>query len=394
MNKQRLASIDVFRAITMYLMVFVNSLWTVNGVPQWLEHAPAEADDMGFSDVIFPAFLFIVGLSIPFAIENRLSKGESKGLIFRHILLRSLALIVMGFFHVNMENYSNESLLPKSIWILIITIAFFFIWLDYKTERQKKWQPFLQITGVLLLILMAVLYKGVSHDGNIVWMRSQWWGILGLIGWAYLLCASIVLAGKAKLNVVIITLLFFLAFNIAFHSGWLSSVSPVISIGILDLGNASNSFLVMCGVLIALLYKRMNGKWNILMTYFILLAAALFIFGFVTRPLWGISKIRATPSWIAICAGISVVFFLLLAFITDKKEKRHWFAIIKPAGTSTLTCYLLPYLYMVIFMMLIDIRLPLFLRTGMVGIIKCLLFALLIVLLTGVLEKKKIRLKI
>ena len=63
--KGRIASIDVFRALTMFLMVFVNDLWTDIGIPAWLEHAPANADAMGFSDIIFPSFL-LVGLSLPF----------------------------------------------------------------------------------------------------------------------------------------------------------------------------------------------------------------------------------------------------------------------------------------------------------------------------------------
>ncbi len=76
--KQRLASIDVFRALTMFLMIFVNDLWSLTNIPQWLEHTQAHEDGMGLADVVFPAFLFIVGLSIPFAIGNRWSKGASQ----------------------------------------------------------------------------------------------------------------------------------------------------------------------------------------------------------------------------------------------------------------------------------------------------------------------------
>ena len=76
------------------------------------------------------------------------------------------------------------------------------------------------------------------------------------------------------------------------------------------------------------------------------------------------------------------------------KGKQKWFDIIKPAGTSTLTCYLLPYYYYAIFISLLGLRLPLELRTGAVGIVKSLLFALLIVSITGLLEKKRLRLKL
>ncbi len=70
----RVASIDVFRALTMFLMIFVNDFWTLSGVPKALQHAGANDDFIGFSDVIFPAFLFIVGLSIPLAVTTRRKK--------------------------------------------------------------------------------------------------------------------------------------------------------------------------------------------------------------------------------------------------------------------------------------------------------------------------------
>ncbi|HJY22518.1 MAG TPA: DUF5009 domain-containing protein [Hanamia sp.] len=393
MNKSRLGSIDVLRALVMFFMVFVNDLWTIKGVPAWLEHAPGRADAMGFSDIIFPAFLFIVGLSIPFAIKNRIARGQSHSDIFKHILLRALALIVMGFFHVNMESYSDASLLPEAVWEILITLGFFLIWLEYKDDKIKKYKTWLQGTGILLLVFMAFLYNGNSNDGW-GWMQPHWWGILGLIGWAYLLCASIILWGGEKMNIIIGSLLFFIFFNAASQLGWIDFLSPFTQYGILDLGNASNSTLVMAGVLVAVIYRNQPASFSKLIAWLFGIALMLFLFGFLTRPLWGISKIRATPSWTTICAGISILAFTMLIYIVDKKGKQNWFEIIKPAGTSTLTCYLLPYFHEAIFISLFGWRLPMFLRTGAIGIIKCLVFALIIVLITGWLEKRKIRLRI
>lgn len=68
---QRILSIDILRALTMVLMIFVNDFWTLEGVPFWMEHRKPGVDGIGLSDVVFPAFLFIVGLSLPYAISNR-----------------------------------------------------------------------------------------------------------------------------------------------------------------------------------------------------------------------------------------------------------------------------------------------------------------------------------
>jgi predicted acyltransferase len=49
-----------------------------------------------FYDIIMPLFLFIVGVVMPVAFENRLARGESKCIIYRHILLRVLKLYILG----------------------------------------------------------------------------------------------------------------------------------------------------------------------------------------------------------------------------------------------------------------------------------------------------------
>ncbi|MBP5387080.1 MAG: DUF5009 domain-containing protein, partial [Prevotella sp.] len=103
----RVASIDALRAITMMLMLFVNDIPALKGVPHWLFHAAADEDMLGFSDTIFPAFLFCVGMSVPFAIDNRLKRGDSQFGVLSHILWRSFALIVMGLFTLNCDAGSS-----------------------------------------------------------------------------------------------------------------------------------------------------------------------------------------------------------------------------------------------------------------------------------------------
>ena len=104
----RIASIDIVRALTMVLMIFVNDLGSLKNIPLWLEHVKPGVDGIGLADVVFPAFLFIVGLSLPFAMENRRQKGDSELQLVKHVLLRSIALLVMGLFQMRM-NDKHES---------------------------------------------------------------------------------------------------------------------------------------------------------------------------------------------------------------------------------------------------------------------------------------------
>src|SRR3954467_10806306 len=89
----RVASIDIVRALTMVLMIFVNDLGSLKNIPPWLEHVAPGVDGMGLADTVFPAFLFIVGLSLPFAVEGRRKKGDKEIQLVKHVLVRTIALL-------------------------------------------------------------------------------------------------------------------------------------------------------------------------------------------------------------------------------------------------------------------------------------------------------------
>jgi predicted acyltransferase len=373
----------------MFLMIFVNDLWTLTDIPGWLEHKAASEDGMGLADVVFPAFLFIVGLSIPWAIEARINKGHSRIRILRHIAERSFALLVMGVFMVNLENINaSELLINKSYWQVLMTLGFFMIWNNYRGKVLGRIPPnAVKIAGVCILIFLAVVYKGGSAD-NPHWMRTHWWGILGLIGWGYLVNALLYLGLRHRLGwMVLATIVFYLLNVNEFFSPFNFNLRIVVS--------ASNHVSVMTGMLvtIVLINLREKGQMKYLLPVLSGLALLLFVFGFGTRPLWGISKIMATPSWTAICAGISTISFAILHIIADRLKLTRWADIIAPAGNSTLTCYLVPYYAYAIFA-LTDLQLPALLISGTIGLIKSLIFSLLIILVTGWLGKIKISLKI
>jgi len=388
----RIASIDIFRALTMFLMIFVNDLWTLNNIPEWLGHAKAAEDRMGLSDWVFPGFLFIVGLSIPFAIQARQKKGQTKVRIFWHIIKRSFALIVMGFFMVNLENINGDLLsYSKYIWQLLMALAFVMIWNIYPDNKAFKKIPqwVMEVLGVIVLIILAATFKGGSAEEP-HWMTPHWWGILGIIGWAYFLCATIYLFIGEKILYIILVLIVFHILNVMEFTSILGVRFPI-----RIMVSASNHVSVTSGILATLLYihygkRHQPGRF---LGYLLLFAVISVVYGFLTRPEWGISKIRATPSWTAICAGISFFAFGTLYIISDLLKKTSWASIVGPAGRSTLTCYLVPYFYYAI-MAMVGIYLPDALKTGYIGIVKTLLFAYLIIYITGLMEKVNIRLKI
>jgi hypothetical protein len=253
----------------------------------------------------------------------------------------------------------------------------------------------LQGVGILLLVAMAILFTGRGNDdNNTVWLKPYWWGILGLIGWAYLLCALIFLFSKVSLRVLIAALFFFLLFNIAANAGWLRFLDDIKNY-IWIVGDGSMPALTMGGIVTAVVFRQLETKEKRKLLWMTMagMAISMLLLGYALRPYWGISKIRATPSWVMICTALCVICFALLIYLVDMKKKQKWFEIIKPAGTSTLTCYLLPYIHYAL-LNLIGISLPMILRTGLIGITKSLLYALIIILVAGQLEKFRIRLRV
>jgi heparan-alpha-glucosaminide N-acetyltransferase len=391
LKNRRLSSIDAFRALTMLLMIFVNDLELDFNVPVWLEHAREGEDRLGLADTVFPAFLFIVGLSIPLAMKAGLERGATKTITLMHILRRSFALLVMGFFLVNYEEFTKgPALVSRFGFLLIICLAFFFIWLVYP-ERWPAWRKWLfRGIGVAALVFMALIYKGGTPD-HPMGLKPHWWGILGLIGWCYLVCALLYFVIGDRLAVLFLCFLYFFGLSVLAHTiepDWLHYISP---------GSGGLSAFTMAGILTTVYYQRMTQKDNAKKGLGILaaLVPVLLILGFVVRPLGGIAKLGVTPSWILLCTGISIGCVAILGMVVDIKGKSDWYRLIRPAGTITLTCYLLPDIHFAILKLVgHSAQLPEVIRTGWVGVGKSFVFAFLIVLLTGVLEKKKIRLSV
>src|ERR1700731_3864592 len=99
----RVVSIDIFRGLTMAVMIFVNELSEVHGLPWWTYHAPASVDVMTYVDMVFPFFLFSVGMSLPLSVSQRLKRNPSQPALWMHVLLRFAGLLALGLILANAE---------------------------------------------------------------------------------------------------------------------------------------------------------------------------------------------------------------------------------------------------------------------------------------------------
>ncbi|WP_257658437.1 heparan-alpha-glucosaminide N-acetyltransferase domain-containing protein [Parapedobacter lycopersici] len=390
----RIASIDILRALTMVLMIFVNDLWSLNNIPDWLGHVERGVDGMGLADTIFPAFLFIVGMSLPFAIRARRKQGATPWQLVQHVLVRTVALLAMGVFLVNGESINAAAMpIPRWLWNPLCCIAFILIWNSYPKTLSRSLVYGLKGLGIATLLVLAVIYRGGTPE-TLQYFAPKWWGILGLIGWSYLASALVVILSGDRLAGLLIGWLLFAVLSLCsaanlIPTGGIFSLIPHAILG------GTLPGLAMGGVLTAVTFRHYQKQQRqVKMTLiFILAAAVLVALAGLTRPYWGIAKLGETPAWLFLCSAITLLAFVVIYWIADGYGKQNWFNLIRPAGTDTLLCYLIPYLLYALFR-LVNFRFPPELLTGAVGLAKSLALAMCCVFITHGLNKAGIRLKL
>ena len=391
--ERRNGAIDMLRGLTMFLMVLVNDLWTVGNVPTWIKHTAATHDGMGLSDMVFPMFLFSVGMSIPYALERRFSKGQPGEGIFGHILSRTLALLLMGVFIVN----SEESFAPvlgygKGLYWVLMVIGFFLVWNHYpKNYRPKKW---LQVAGIIILAFLSITFR----NGEGGYFRSSWWGILGLIGWAYLFASTAWMLSRKKPWIIpllwlAVVLLNMLTTDLRDGSGLIDGGNFISDFArAIHLDNGSSVLMVLGGMVTTLADRRLSGKGVAPRICIGLVAAGILaLLGWGAHQFWITSKIIGTLPWCLYVSAISVALYTLLRYL-EKRDWTGWFKPLRPAGTATLTVYMMPYLFYALWAAL-SLSMPAWLGGG-VGILKCALFSMLCIAAAWLLGKGGLKLKI
>jgi len=401
---QRNVAIDILRALTMLLMIFVNDFWTITGVPEWMQHAKWNQDMLGLSDMVFPCFLFVVGMSIPLAIERRFSKGLSGVSTVGHILTRSLALLIMGVFIVN----SDAGVLPgigfsRTVYRILMVIGFLLIWNVYPHSENplvKRLYTLLKVIGILLLVYLAIIFR--DPEGGV--FQARWWGILGLIGWTYLVCTFVYLFTRDRLKYLVLVWLVFITLCIFLsttregtpflnlpHGNFLDEC-----LGILHIGNGALPAFTMGGIILSLIsmkYKHLdNPKKAIAIS---IIVASFLLAGFISHQFWIISKIQETPPWVFYCTAIAVGVYAILYWLVEK-GKAHWFNAIEVAGTATLTCYLIPYVVCNIpyHLLQMGIKVPEWITTGYIGLLNSAIYSFMVIGITYLLGHLYVKLKI
>ena len=348
----RLVSIDALRGLVMFTMIFVNDLAGVSPriVPPWLRHFKGRSG-MTFVDLVFPAFLFIVGLSIPFALGSRLERGEPWWKILRHVAVRTLSLLLIGILMVNNEVGARIAGWAPELWPALMLGCAIFAFCSISppgTKRKELWRTLSLIVrgaGLAGLLILAVVFRGEHGERIITFspfaIRTDWYGILGLIGWAYLVGAVVYLTFRARAAALLGCAALLLCFFPAAQTGlfdhfWLNRY--------VDLGTTlgSQASITVGGLLLVSILLppgRMGLGRRVRF-------ALLFVGGFAAAAwllggLYGINKNDATPSWCLWSCAITAALWLIFHFLADLGPIHPVAKVLAVAGQNVILAYLI-----------------------------------------------------
>ena len=173
---ERITSIDFFRGFTMFLLIgestqlfghlsSIENSSFIQFIATQLQHH--EWHGLHFWDLIQPFFMFIVGVAIPFAVANRIKKGDSRHRILLHAFKRSLLLLFLGWalycIGPGEIGFRFQNVLAQ------LSITYFVAFLV-----MRKSFSFQLIFSLVILLVVDLAYRFFPVDGfNHPWVAYQ-----------------------------------------------------------------------------------------------------------------------------------------------------------------------------------------------------------------------------
>jgi len=297
-TKKRLISLDAFRGFTIIGMIIVNTPGSWEFVFPPLRHA--SWNGLTPTDLVFPFFLFIVGVSIVLAYTKRLTSNAPKGELVKKIIKRSILIFVFGIalnlIGSNFEHFRIPGVLQR-IAIVFFVCSLMFLFTSFRTQIY---------TGIVLLVGYYLLMM-------LVWVPDVGSGVL--------------LPGKNLAAWIDSMTIPFYMYQGTWDPEGILSTLPAIATGITG----------MVAGYIVVSDKKIKDK-----------VIRLFVLGFfmtMVGEIWGwffpINKNIWTSSYVLYTSGLASMTWAVLIFIMDMKGYKKWAQFGVIFGTNAITAYVL-----------------------------------------------------
>jgi predicted acyltransferase len=344
----RLPSLDAFRGFVIAAMVFVNNL--SHKVPNWMRHMNDvygdKVDGYTFVDLVFPGFLFMVGFAIPLSFYSKMNQGVSSLKLLWRLLVRGCILLFLGLVMVNLEHDPglNEAVVGMSrpLYATLIYASIILLCLTQPktaSARRVKALKILKILSAFLLAFLLWIYRA-GDAGHLTWFQQQWWGILGLIGWAYMGSGILYLLFRGSSTALMGLMAFMACLDIGARHGLLGGLGMT-EMYFRDMFTV-HALVVTAGILLGNLFvgkeRPSQGK---VMAFLFTFGLGLYFASALLRPLYGINKNDGTVSWGLVAAAISCWVYLFFYWVIEVAKSRKWAEwTLIPVGQNALLAYI------------------------------------------------------
>ena len=161
--QKRLLSLDVLRGLTIAFMIMVNN----SGAGAWAQMRHSAWNGCTATDLVFPTFLFVVGVSIVFAYDARLAKGATRVQSAWHMARRAgilflLGIVVNGFPYFELTQLRIYGVLQR-IAVCYLLVGLFYLW------DQRVWTKVALLAAILVgywILLRWVPVPGAGMPGR------------------------------------------------------------------------------------------------------------------------------------------------------------------------------------------------------------------------------------
>jgi predicted acyltransferase len=178
-RQQRLVFLDVVRGLTVAFMILVNN----NGSEELAYWPLKHADWNGWTptDLVFPTFLFLVGIAIVFSTASRMARGEAKSALLVHTFRRAAILFALGILIHGFPHYPPATLriygVLQSIAVCYLVASILYLW-------DRRVVTLVSISAICLIgywILMRwVPVPGLTRTRGAAQIRARGPSISGL----------------------------------------------------------------------------------------------------------------------------------------------------------------------------------------------------------------------
>lgn len=388
----RLASLDLFRGLTVAGMLLVNNPGP-GGVYSPLEHASETPAWHGWTptDLVFPFFLFIMGVAIPFSFAKR-SATDSKLELFLHILARGVSLFLLGDFLYALPRSLPD--LPANFGYLtgvrvfvyaFLLLGFVLLLYPWKSRKVSITLPFIFLAAfviiwnVISVINTRAVTAGLSEKllgpGLLNPDHLRIPGVLQRIGAVYVAAASLALFCKRRgLIIASVALLTFYTLlmtcvsypSLAEHGQYVrnlwgeeDNLARYVDLAVFTTKAGGNhvygsypdpeGLLSTLPAIVTSLFGIFCGLWLRSDRPLADRCAALLSFGVlgflagyalsalgipINKPLW-------TPSYVFVCAGLAMLGLGTFFYLSDILMVRKPFFLLKWYGMNAIAAFVL-----------------------------------------------------